>query len=184
MTMEFERTHSPMWIGVAIEIPEPYRSVLIRARMEARDPKAHLIPPHITLLPPARIESADLDVIRAHLRDVAADQRPFVVQLRGTASFRPVSPVVYVPLVRGVDGCAALQRGVNAGPVAQDLRFPYHPHVTIAHEISEARLDAAAEALQKFDATFPVASFQLYDHGHDGVWRSMDRFTLTVGGHL
>ncbi len=169
-----------MWIGVAIEIPDPYRATLTRARIDAGDPRARLIPPHITLIPPTLIEPEQLMDVVAHLARVAAGHRPFIVRLAGTRTFRPISPVVYVPLERGAPECTALQAAMNTGPLAGEARFPYQPHVTIGHEIPDAALDAAERAMAGFSAEFPIAAFELYEHGLDGVWHEIDRFTLTV----
>lgn len=166
-------------IGVSIPIPEPYTSSLSRARIEVGDPLAHSVPPHITLLPPTVIAPGGLEPVHQHLKAVAERHTPFVVELRGTATFRPVSPVVYVRVAVGAQFCEELQESVNAGPLAQETRFPYHPHVTIAHEIPECGLDAAAEVMGGFEAIFPVAHFSLYEYGDDGVWRDEGTFTLT-----
>ena len=82
-----------------------------------------------------------------HLAAVAARHAPFVVKLRGTATFRPVSPVVFVQLVEGVAGLrAASRRASGRGCSTQELRFQYHPHVTVAHEVPDDQLDAAFAA--------------------------------------
>src|SRR5699024_12730788 len=60
-----------------------------------------------------------------------------------------------------------------------ELRFPYHPHVTIAHELDEATLYRAAASMGDFDAVFPVVHFSLYFRGADGVWRDTVDFALT-----
>ena len=166
-------------IGVSIPIPEPYAARLTRARVEAGDPLAHAVPPHITLVPPTDINTADLASVEQQLSAVAATHRPFIVELAGTGSFRPVSPVVFVQLRTGSEGCSRLQQQVNAGVLTQELRFPYHPHVTIAHQLDEATLDRAEHAMRAFDAVFPVVHFSLYFHGADGVWRDTADFALT-----
>ncbi|SED67650.1 2'-5' RNA ligase [Ruania alba] len=166
-------------IGVAIPIPEPYAASLVRARIHARDPLAHAIPPHITLLPPTDVPADAVADVHHHLASIASQQSPFVVELHGTDTFRPISPVVFVRLDSGVAECAQLQAAVNDGPVAQTLRFPYHPHVTLAHEVDDAALDAAFHDMAGFDAVFPVAHFCLYEHGDDGVWRDVSTYVLT-----
>src|SRR3954462_14641951 len=113
------------YIGVTIELPEPFRSELSAWRRQLGDPSAAKIPPHITLLPPTRLEPVLREEFAEHLAAVAAAQQPFHVRLSGTGSFRPVSPVVFVALVEGADGCAAVQRGVVSGPVTPHLAFPY-----------------------------------------------------------
>ncbi|UFU05617.1 2'-5' RNA ligase family protein [Ruania halotolerans] len=174
-----EGAASTVRIGVAIPIPEPYAASLVRARIDAQDPLAYAIPPHITLLPPTDISAEELADVHHHLSRIAAGQRPFVVELSGTDTFRPISPVVFVRVVAGIAECGRLQSAVNGGPVQQDLRFPYHPHVTLAHEVDEAALDAASRDMRTFDAVFPVAHFCLYEHGEDGVWRDVSTYVLT-----
>jgi len=109
---------------------------------------------------------------------VAATSRAFTVHLRGTASFRPVSPVVFVQLVAGIAECERLETAVRSGPLARDLAFHYHPHVTVAHHLSDDRLDLAAESLEGFDEAFEVTEFLLYEHGTDGVWRPERSFAF------
>ena len=166
-------------IGVAIPIPEPYTSTLTRARSDCGDPLAHSVPPHITLIPPTVIEPEELGTVVDHLKNVATGHAPFVVELGGSDSFRPISPVVFVALTAGAGSCAVLQQAVNDGPLRQELRFPYHPHVTIAHELPEDRLDRAAGMMTEFDAVFPVAHFSLYEFADDGVWRDVSTFVLS-----
>lgn len=166
-------------IGVSFPIPEPYAARLTRARVEAGDPLAHAVPPHITLVPPTDVLGTDLAAVEQQLSAVAATHAPFIVELSGTGSFRPVSPVVFVQLRTGSRECSRLQQEVNAGVLTQELRFPYHPHVTIAHQLDEPTLDRAEAAMAGFDAIFPVVHFSLYFHGADGVWRDTADFALT-----
>ena len=44
------------------------------------------------------------------------------------------------------------------------MPFDYHPHVTVAHDVSEARMDSAERKLASYDAAFPVSSMGLYEH--------------------
>lgn len=166
-------------IGVAIAIPDPWTEPLTRARIEAGDTEALSIPPHITLLPPTAVQPDELVAVREHLAGVAKRHRPFVVELAGTDTFRPISPVVFVALVEGEERCGRLHRAVNDGPLAQQTRFPYHPHVTIAHDLEAEALDGAEVAASGFAATFPVAGFSLYEFGDDGVWRDVEEFALS-----
>src|SRR5699024_9320416 len=110
---------------------------------------------------------------------VAATSTPFVLELRGTETFRPVSQVVFVAVASGLRECVALHNAVNAGPLQQELQFPYHPHVTIAHDVPEVDLDRAQQDMADFDALFPTTHFSLYEFGDDGVWRDVSMFVLT-----
>lgn len=174
-----ERAGTQIRIGVAISVPEPYGPVLQHARAMLGDPLAGDIPPHITLLGPTVVEPAELAEVSAHLERASHTARPFVLHLRGTGSFRPVSPVVFIQVVEGIGECERLESTVRSGPLAQALRFNYHPHVTVAHEVPEAALDQAFVDLAGFEARFVVSAIQFYEHGDDCVWRPVRDYLLT-----
>lgn len=158
-------------IGVAVSIPEPYGEQLRAHRASFGDPLAALIPTHVTLLPPTPVPRGVECAVGEHLTAVAAASRPFDIHLRGTATFRPLSPVVFVQLVEGIGECEQLEQAVRQGPLQRELQFYYHPHVTVAHHVPDAALDAAFTALADFECRFTVREFHLYEHGDDGVWR-------------
>lgn len=170
-------------LGVSIAVPEPHGSLLQQRRASFGDPAAHGIPTHITLLPPTEADPADRPEIEAHLSRVAAAGRAFELRLAGTDTFRPLSPVVFVRLVAGASACTWLQEQVRApeGPVARELAFPYHPHVTVAHGISEESMDRAQEELAEFEASWTATGFALYEQGADLVWRLQRKFTFGTG---
>ncbi|WP_432498616.1 2'-5' RNA ligase family protein [Kineococcus gypseus] len=165
---------------MSIPVPDPHAAELTAHRADFGDPLAHAVPPHITLLPPSELPAGALEEVRAHLRRTAAEQAPFVVHLRGTATFRPVSPVVFVQLSRGISECELLQSRVRRGPLTRELSFPFHPHVTVAHDVPEPALDRAELVLRDWEATFTVKGFSLYEHGADGVWRPREDFGFTA----
>ncbi|MGY4925370.1 2'-5' RNA ligase family protein [Streptomyces sp. 900105755] len=162
-------------IGVSIAVPEPHGSLLQERRAGFGDAAAHGIPTHVTLLPPTEVDEGELAVVQAHLGEVAAAGRPFPMRLCGTGTFRPLSPVVYVRVAQGAEDCAWLQARVRdeAGPLARELQFPYHPHVTVAHGIDEAAMDRAFAELAGYEAEWPCTGFALYEQGADGVWRKL-----------
>ena len=168
--------------GVAIGLPEPFTSELQSWRTRLGDPNAAGIPPHITLLPPTSLHDEDLDEVEEHLRRVAARESAFEVHLRGSSTFRPVSPVVFVPLVRGISECERVEAQVRSGPLSRQLGFPYHPHVTVAHDLGDDVLDRAFDELGGYDARFTVWGFTLFEQGPDSVWRPQRDFPFGRGG--
>ncbi len=135
----------------------------------------------LTQLPLSQLPPRQRDAVRdvsAHLAEVASRTEPFEIHLRGTASFRPVSPVVFVQVVEGIGRCELLEREVRSGPLTRELSFPYHPHVTVAHDLPTAALDEAFVTLADFECRFDVASLHLYEHGSDGVWRPSQAFAF------
>jgi 2'-5' RNA ligase len=163
-------------IGVALEIPEPFASYLQASREGFGDEQARAIPTHVTLLPPTPVPPERMAEVTAHLVTVAGQLSPFEVLLQGTDTFRPVSPVVFIRVARGGEGCDAVQAAVRTGPLSRDLTFPFHPHVTVAHHLDDDALDRAEKELAEFTASFLVGAFVLYEHGEDGVWRPRRHF--------
>jgi 2'-5' RNA ligase len=170
-----------MTIGVVLEIPEPWASYLQSSRASFGDQQAQAIPTHVTLLPPTSVPAEQVQTVVSHLARVAGQLRPFDLLLEGTDTFRPVSPVVFVRVARGGDGCDAVQRAVRTGPLQRELTFPFHPHVTVAHHLDDDALDRAAKELAEFSAAFAVTAFVLYEHGSDGVWRPSRLFRFGAG---
>lgn len=164
-------------IGVAVAIPEPWATQLQSYRAAVGDVTATRIPTHITLVPPVEVEGG-LGPVEEHLRHAAAAVAPFEVHLRGTGTFRPVSPVVFVSLVEGISQCEQLAGVVRRGPLAVPLGFPYHPHVTVAHHLPDERLDQAFSELADFECAFAVDDFHLYVHDDASGWRPSRDFAL------
>lgn len=165
-------------IGVAIAIPEPWASELQDYRTSVGDTTATQIPTHITLIPPTEVDDGELDAVTEHLEGAAAAVEPFDIHLRGTGTFRPVSPVVFVTVAEGISHCEVLAAAVRQGPLEVDLHFPYHPHVTIAHHLDDPTLDRAFEELSDFECRFAVDAFSLYVHDEDEGWQPTHEYSL------
>ena len=168
-------------VGVAIPVPEPWGTHLQRLRIGYDEERAAHIPTHITLLPPTEVASGVVDDLEAHLHRVAAEHAAFEVLLRGTGTFRPVSDVVFVQVAKGVATCERLEQAVRSGPVQRRIDFPYHPHVTLAHDIPGPAMDRAFSDLAAFSCTFTADVVRLYVHDGDGLWRTRADHPLTGG---
>ena len=166
-------------VGVILGFPEDVAAELRAWRASFGDPMAHVIPAHITLV--TTTESEDWDATLSHVRHVASQQAPFRVTVSGTGSFRPVSEVVYLNVSEGFDECVRLHAELQRGPLERELPFPYHPHVTVAHDVEPRRLDAAEQALRDYSTTFTVDSMGLYEHDADGLWQLREE--LDFGGN-
>ncbi len=84
-------------------------------------------------------------------------------------------------VVEGISQCEQLAAAVRRGPLAVDLAFPYHPHVTIAHHVAEDQLDQAFDELADFECEFEVAHFGLYVHDQERGWTPTRCFALSPG---
>lgn len=166
-------------VGVALPVPAPWGEQIQRLRVGYGEQRAQEIPTHITLLPPTPVDPGMVEELRRHLATVAATCPPFEVVLRGTGTFRPVSEVVYLQVAQGVSSCERLQSAVREGPLQRELSFPYHPHVTLAHDVDGVALDRAFEDQAAFTATYTADVFRLYVHRGDEVWQVVEDFALT-----
>jgi 2'-5' RNA ligase len=169
-------------IGVSLAVPEPWGSRLQEFRVANGDVQGASIPTHITLVPPVEVDPARLDEVEDHLETVAAGFPSYRVHLRGSGTFRPVSPVVFVNLVEGISLTEQLATACRSGPLTRELEFPYHPHVTVAHLPDEVMLDRAFEELGSFDCAFTVDAFHLYVHDADHGWKATRDYALTGTG--
>ena len=167
-------------IGVIIVIPEPHASVLSGWRQRLGDTLGEAIPPHVTLFPPTKVRAEELPAIRTHLAKAAESATAFPMHLFGTGTFRPLSPVVFIQVASGIADCELLENAIRSGPLTRDLPFPFHPHVTIAQEIADDRLDEAYEGLAKFVARFSVDHFSLFERAAEGSWSRQEDYRLGV----
>ncbi|MCD9198907.1 2'-5' RNA ligase family protein [Aeromicrobium wangtongii] len=165
-------------IGVAIPVPDPYGTQLREKRAEFGDPMAETVPSHVTLIPPTEVEDDQLEAVCAALDRASATLPPFPMRLRGTGTFRPVSPVVFVAVSQGISYTEMLARCVRTAIGGAEPEFPFHPHVTVAHNLDDASLDRAYEDLRDFECQFTVTEFALYHHEQESGWVPQRAFPL------
>lgn len=168
----------PVTVGIALPVPEPWGSLVREARIGYGEGRAEHIPTHITLLPPTETTAERLEELLTYLADLARRSASFPVMLRGTGTFRPVSDVVYIQVASGVSSCELLQHAVRQGPVWRQLDFPYHPHITLAHDLPTEVLDRAFAEFADLTADFEATEFVVYVHHGDEVWRPLVTFEL------
>jgi 2'-5' RNA ligase len=166
-------------LGIVVPIPEPWSQLLVDWRAKVGDPQANVVPPHVTLLPPTEVAVSDRTAISAHLAEVARSHPPFEMHLSGTGTFSPVSEVVFVTVAKGIGNCELLATDVRRGPLNRTLTFPYHPHVTVAHDVPAEMLEFAYNGLADLSAAFPVDSFTEFEQTPSGAWAVAREYRLT-----
>ncbi|MHA7306130.1 2'-5' RNA ligase family protein [Arthrobacter sp. TMN-49] len=162
-------------LGVIVSLPPALAAVLSARREFYAGPDAAVVPPHITLV--SGRTSDTWEKAAEHVRKVAATATPFVISLRGTGTFEPVSPVVYVDVADGGAECTTLHEQLLAGPLEHLLEFDFYPHLTVAHDLDEATMALAKSELAGFSADFEVASIGLFDHLAGG-WELREEISL------
>ncbi|MCZ2823710.1 MULTISPECIES: 2'-5' RNA ligase family protein [unclassified Modestobacter] len=170
-------------LGVVVSVPEPWAQLLVEWRGKCGDPQATLVPPHVTLLPPTEVPIGARPAITEHLARVAAQHPPFDMHLSGTGTFRPISEVVFVAVAQGIGDCELIATDVRTGPLARPLSFPYHPHVTVAHDVPTDMLDMAYAGLAEVHAEFRVDGFTEFEQLPSGAWAVSREYPLTGPQH-
>ena len=166
-------------VGIVVPVPEPWAQLLVDWRAKVGDAQSGVVPPHVTLLPPTEVQVLDRPAISRHLESVAAAHAPFDMHLLGTGTFTPVSDVVFVAVARGIGNCELLASDLRRGPLSRELSFPYHPHVTVAHDVSGDMLDLAYNGLSDLTAEFRVDSFTEFEQTAGGAWTVAREYLLT-----
>lgn len=88
---------------------------------------------HVSVLPPRPLSvpwQAASDEARALLEASA----PFDIELTGLQVF-PVTQVIYLEVGAGASDLRLLHGAMNAGSLASQEPFSYHPHITLAQEV-------------------------------------------------
>lgn len=164
-------------LGVTIELPAPFQAQVDEAR-QRYGAHADDWASHVTILAPIEADDAVMGSVIAHLEHVASQTPAFRMTLRGTGTFRPVSPVVFIMVAEGISECEQLEAAVRSGDLGVEARFPYHPHVTLVHDVDEAAMDRAFEEVAAYEASFTVASMVLHENV-DGQWQVVREFPFT-----
>jgi 8-oxo-dGTP pyrophosphatase MutT (NUDIX family)/2'-5' RNA ligase len=165
-------------LGVIARLPEPLAIHVQAWRRALGDPEAGRIGPHLTLAPPQTVAERDLGRAVALVERVAAEAVPFLVELDGAATFLPESPVAYLVVREGGPALEAIEAALRESPLERRTH-PFHPHVTVAQDLPDDRIGAAARELAGFRAAFPVRELALLREDRDTVWRPLA--TATVG---
>lgn len=168
-------------IGLSIPIPAPFDGPLREWRRRAGDPLAEVVDPHITLVPPTEISAGALPQVVDELRERCAVLPAFSLRLRGTGTFRPVSDVVFVAVAEGISSCEVLADRLMVDELRAPRTFPYHPHVTVAHDVPGEALDEVFVGLEDFRADLHIGEVWAHRQEADGEWRPLTSFPLAEG---
>ena len=86
---------------------------------------------------------------------------------------------MFVQVSAGIAECELLERAVRRDPIQRAVEFPYHPHVTVGHDVDSAALDEAFDGLRDYVAQFVVDRFTMYSQDDEGAWHARQEFVLT-----
>lgn len=137
---------------------------------------------HVTVLPPRQLTAPPevlIDAIRSRMYEFA----PFEIQAAQVEVFAETD-VVFIGLSKGQDELRRMHRAMNTGPLAYDEPYPYHPHITLAQELSHGQAVELAELARRrwseypYQRAFQVDSFAFVQNVDRNLWLDLARFEL------
>ena len=163
-------------------IPDPLGAFLDRLRLDLTplcNPHAH-----VTVLPPRPIScECDLKKLALALETESRIENPFDITL-GEIEIFPVTNVIYLSLARGESRLHKLHEHLNIGPLQYTCPFPYHPHITVAQDLTGEQAQelaiAARDRWQAYDGPrrFTVEWLSFVQNVAPGMWVDLARIPL------
>lgn len=161
-------------------IPEPLAHFLDSLRTE-------LVPncflrAHVTILPPRPIQ-APAEKAWQHIRDTAYSFDPIKIELKSVEIF-PVSDVIYVSIGAGQDEIKQMHQLLNERSLSFDEPFEFHPHVTLAQNLTPDQVDELSEVARKRwadyqgDRTFRVQTITFVQNTRWDGWANLAEMAL------
>jgi 2'-5' RNA ligase len=135
-------------------LPEPMAGFLDSLRCE-------LVPrcqakTHVTILPPRPLASGVPEDAWSDLNDSLNLFPPFRVELTSVEVFAGTN-VIYISIGAGFRELEQMHAALNQGPLQFDEPYKYHPHVTLAQQLSAEQVEAAAALARRRWREFPYS---------------------------
>ena len=163
--------------AVVILLPEHLEQIV--APMRARfDPICNLISPHITLVHPFETDKP-LDAVAALVREETEGYEPIPLKLTSIGDFYPGIPKIYWNIEKE-EKLSELFYGLYSR-LGHPIPYKnYHPHITIAREISTYRVLPVKEQIIDYlpDESFEADTVDLITPLPNGRWVSVRTFSF------
>ncbi|MFL6204989.1 MAG: GNAT family N-acetyltransferase [Acidimicrobiales bacterium] len=163
-------------LGVVLLVPQPLATQIDGVRRALGDEARERIAPHITLVPPVNVAERDLPRAFTLVRTAASTIAPLALRIGPVATFAPVNPVAYLQVGGEPQVLEALERlraGCLDGPLERESQHEFVPHVTVANELSEGRLEVAARVLADFSAEVTIDHVHVLAELPGRLWRTI-----------
>lgn len=132
-------------------IPDPLGSFLDRLRQELVP--SCLLRAHVTVLPPRPL-STDPRTAWSQICRQVREFAPFRI-CAGEVEIFSISSVIYLTVKEGFAELCRLHEQLNTDTLAFGEPFPYHPHITLAQQLSPEQIEGVYELARRRWAEFP-----------------------------
>jgi hypothetical protein len=141
---------------------------------------------HVSILPPRPLAGSEEEATR-FLQESGRHCSAFEVALDGIEVFS-VTNVVYIAITSGLAELEKMHEMLNANALQYVEPFPYHPHITLAQELSEIEQAAALELCKKRwkeysgPRTFPLETLTFVQNTTNRGWLDLAEARLAMAG--
>jgi len=108
---------------------------------------------HVSVLPPRPL-GVDWRAASDEVRALVEAWPPFEIELSELQVF-PVTDVIYLEVDAGASDLQRMHGAMNAGSLAFQEPFSYHPHITLAQEVSHEDLPAMHDLARRRWTEYP-----------------------------
>jgi len=142
-------------------LPEPLAGFLDSLRRELV-PKCQARS-HVTVLPPRPLASGPVDQAWSGLNELLDDFSPFRVELDGIQIFDGTN-VIYLCVAGGFRELERMHVALNRGQLKFAEPYLYHPHVTLAQELTKDQVEETLALAEQRWGKFTGPRSFLVDH--------------------
>lgn len=158
-------------LGVVLLVPQPLATRIDGIRAALGDGALGRIAPHITLVPPVNVAERDLGGAFTLVRQAAARTDPLALRLGPVATFHPVNPVAYLEVDGALEALGSLRTACLSGPLERSTEHEFVPHVTVADDLSAARIEGAVSALADLSEEVTFDRVHVLAEQPGRIWR-------------
>jgi len=166
--------------ALVIYIPNPLGRFLDDLRRE-------LVPQcnphaHVSVLPP-RYLPMEWGPASQQARDVIEGWPPFDVELSGIHVFSGTR-VIYIEVGKGASDLRGMHDALNTGVLEYSEPYVYHPHITLAQEITAEQVDEMREiATRRWkeyggSRTFSAGTAMFVRNTQGNCWEDLDQYHI------
>ncbi|HEY4601938.1 MAG TPA: YjcG family protein [Cerasibacillus sp.] len=138
-----------------------------------------LIPPHITVKAPFKMEDSERDELILELKKIANETKPFPISIQKVSSFQPLSNTIYLK-VDPIDELITLHEKLHTGKFPKNHEHPFVPHITIGQNMNDVEFSDVFGTcrMKKFDLKDTIDRFQLLYQLENGSWTVYETFVF------
>src|SRR5204862_5872766 len=134
------------------------------------------------ILPPRPLSGTTAEAIET-ISSRISDFSPFEIET-GEVQVFPISDVVYLSIKEGSKELLPMYKSLNVGPLEYQEPFPYHPHITLAQNLTHEQSVELAEVAGRrwseytYPRVFAVETLAFVQNTVRNLWVDLAHFQL------